>query len=584
MNNVEVDHHRCDVLVIGGGLAGTWAAIRARDFVDDVIVVEKAKVARSGQSTFAAGVMLAPRHDDDLDAWQREIVESGEYLNDQDWVSAMLHEQPDRIEELAAWGVPFERDADGAITRVVGRGHKTTRLLMFHGPEFMRVMREQALARDVRLVERVQIIDLLTDDGCLPTRGRVCGAIGINTRTGRLQVFQARAVVIATGGVQGKGRFFAGNLTGDGIGMAYRAGAELHGMEFAIAVGGWMFERKYFIQGMNMFQNKGALMINRHGQRYMEKYDPELIERANYQKLVLGISKEGYEGNGPLYMDMTHLQPADWEQFRRVLPQAMRIFDESGVEPWKQKVVFELPSSGFNSLVSGILNNTECETNVPGLFVSGQDGGFLGHGTYSVGGVNLALACVSGRRGGEFSGRYAACLPDAAPDAGQLRDLETNIYAPMKVKDGVAADSIDHRVQDLTHAAPYAHFKDETRIRHVLAGLDEIALSLPNLAAPDAHELVKVHEMRNFLLGCRLVYRAALERRESRGRHVRTDYPYRDDVNWLTRVVLRRDGDAAESEPEVSLRALPIYRWPVRPEPLGRQPSLIPMPQIKDGD
>ena len=173
---------------------------------------------------------------------------------------------------------------------------------------------------------------------------------------------------------------------------------------------------------------------------------------------------------------------------------------------------------------------------------------------------------------------------DAAPDAEQLRNLEASIYAPTRVKDGLAADSIDHRVQDLTHAAPYAHFKDADRIKKVLAGLDQIALSLPNLAAPDAHELVKVHEMRNFLLGCRLVYRAALERRESRGRHVRTDYPYRDDVNWLKRVVLKCAAGGADEEPDVSHRALPIYRWPVKPEPLKRQASLIPMPQIKDGD
>jgi succinate dehydrogenase/fumarate reductase flavoprotein subunit len=122
------------------------------------------------------------------------------------------------------------------------------------------------------------------------------------------------------------------------------------------------------------------------------------------------------------------------------------------------------------------------------------------------------------------------------------------------------------------------------RIKTVLGGLDEIAKSIPDLAAPDIHELVKVHEMRNFLLGYRLVYRAALERRESRGRHVRTDYPYRDDLNWLKRVVLRRAAHMAEPDPDVSLRALPIYRWPVRPEPLRRHPSLIPMPRIRKGD
>lgn len=177
-----------------------------------------------------------------------------------------------------------------------------------------------------------------------------------------------------------------------------------------------------------------------------------------------------------------------------------------------------------------------------------------------MGGVNLALACVSGRRGGEYSARYAAFTPRAKTRDDQLKALETGIYSPLAVKEGLAADTIDHQVQELIHAAPYAHFKNESRIQKVRAGLEEIAKLLPRLAAPDIHELVKVHEIRNFLLGSRLIYRAALERQESRGHHVRTDYPYRDDVDWLKRVILSCRENGNDGEPGVKLRPLPIYR------------------------
>ena len=130
-----------DVLVIGGGLAGTWAALRAADSTDKVILVDKARVSRSGCSSFAAGVMLCPMPGDNLKEWAEELVERGEYLCDQEWVELLLREQVERIKEMELWDMPFERDSEGKIIRIVGRAHIRTRILMFHGKKLMEEMR-----------------------------------------------------------------------------------------------------------------------------------------------------------------------------------------------------------------------------------------------------------------------------------------------------------------------------------------------------------------------------------------------------------------------------------------------------------
>jgi succinate dehydrogenase/fumarate reductase flavoprotein subunit len=343
-------------------------------------------------------------------------------------------------------------------------------------------------------------------------------------------------------------------------------------MEFAYGCGSWMFDRKYFAQGMNMFQGYGALLVNKLGERYMERYNPSLKERAGMAELVLAQSKESYEGRGPLYIDMTHLSQETWNRFRRVLPQPMRIFDESGIEPWKQKVVFEMPSTGFFALSSGILNNIFGETTLPGLYVAGQAGGFMAHGAYSVGDVNLALCCVGGRRAGEYASRYALLNKETGIDQNQIGALKKQVYAPLSIKDGVTPDEIDAKIQDLTHPALYAHFKSKKRINEVLAGINKIKKLLPKLGVPDYHELVKAHEMKNYLLCCELIYRAALERKESRGGLVREDYPYRDDINWLKRVILSCN---EEDRVHVKLQPIPIYRYKVKPDKLERKPTII---------
>ncbi len=144
-----------EILVVGGGLAGCWAALRAAKLGKKVILIDKATVGRSGAATFAAGVMLAPQADDDLRAWQKEIVERGDYLNDQEWVQVLLEDQIRRIEDLRRWGAPFEIEEGGSLARVIGRGHQVARILMFHGKKLMELMARLIAQEDrVELCER----------------------------------------------------------------------------------------------------------------------------------------------------------------------------------------------------------------------------------------------------------------------------------------------------------------------------------------------------------------------------------------------------------------------------------------------
>ncbi|MBI4317973.1 MAG: FAD-binding protein [Chloroflexi bacterium] len=564
---------KADVLVIGGGLAGTWAAVRAADFTDNVVLVDKAQVSRSGASTSAAGVMLAPMPGDDLQAWLEELVERGDFLADQDWVQVMLTDQIARIQEMESWGTDFEREADGSLARIVGRGHVNTRMLMFHGQKMMEMMRKQVLKKKVKLVERVAVTDLLTSDGLHPTQGKAVGAVGFDCRSGEPYVFEAKATVVSTGCIHPKrGGMYVDNINGDGHGMGFRAGADLIGVEFNTAghLQGW--GRRYWFACLNMIQNLGAKFVNARGERIMAKYDPALMERSLLSTLTQAFCKEVLEGRGPIYCDMRDFTPEGIARFRRVVPRAMLIFDKLGVD--LNKDVVEL--TPFNGVFGtcgdgGLWVNTYCESSIPGLYGAGGATKILPHGTYSVGGVNLAYCCVSGHRAGENAANYAKVFGQVPVQQDQAQALLDQTFAPLEREAGVRPDDVFDRVMETTVPAEYSTFKHEKRINKVLAQLEDIKGALTGLSAPNPHELVKAHEARNYVQCAELVFKAALERTESRGSHYREEYPYRDDDNWLKWIVLRRSNGGVD----VRLEHIPMYRYPVKPGTYGQKPHPV---------
>lgn len=563
----------CDVLIIGGGLAGCWAALRARDFVSQVVLVDKCKVARSGASTFAAGVMMAPTEEDDLEAWMKEIVEGEEYLVDQDWTSVVLRDQIERIKDMASWGDLFERDSKGKLVRTLGRGSLVAQRAMFFGYNLMSALRRQVAKKGVTLCEHIMVTDLLTSDGNHPTKGKVVGAVGFHRQTGERHIFKAPAVIVAAGGqAYTRGSYFSANLTGDAVGLGFRAGAELWNME-NMSSAGWFFERKYSVMGLNVFAAGGSIITNALGEEFLRKYEPKYGNRPRNVIINAGACKEGMEGRGPIYIDMRHFDRDTLDRMRRVLPIAMRVFDRAGIDLTKQKLVFDLPSSGMRG-TKGMRNNTYCETNLPGLYAAGVA---AGHPSGGAGGPT-AFCCVSGYRAGEYAAKYSAETGGISVNLKQATDLLAQAFAPLQRNEGLTADELLNMEQEIVCPGEVFMFKHERRLEKALAELQRLEEEgLPRVTAVDVHELVKANEARNWLLHDRLSLLSALERKESRGQHIREDYPYRDDQNWLKWIVVQRQADGIA----IRLEPIPIYRYPARPERYERLPCPVPPPKIE---
>ncbi len=331
--STEVKEIDTDVLVIGGGSAGLWAAIRASDFCPRVTLVDKGIVASSGISTFCH-VYAAPVPEEDLKPAMREIVERSAYLCDQTRLEILLRELGDRVRQMESWGVPFEKDSSGKLFTDKRMGQKVTTCVFVSGRELMLALRQHALTKGVDLVERVMVTDLLTSDGQHPTTGRVAGAVGFHTITGNLQIFKAKAVIISSGLVGAKLHIqYADGVTGDGQAMAFRAGAELSGMEMGSNPGFSLWGRKFATGGQAEYMRAGAKLVNNLGEEIIQKYAPDKKEPFLTRIQLCGAAaKEALEGRGPVYMDMRHFSQKDIELLRRILPSAMKAFDDAGID------------------------------------------------------------------------------------------------------------------------------------------------------------------------------------------------------------------------------------------------------------
>ncbi len=227
-----------DVLIIGGGFAGTWAALGASSHASNIVLVDKAYVSRSGaSSTMSGGVTTCPLESDDLDVWAKGIHCPWplHVLADYRWTKRVLLEgQVERVQQLSAWGVPITRDERGNIERFASRGMIDVRCMQYKPKKAMEALRRQVIERGVRILDRVHITDLITTDGEYPTRGSICGAFGFNTRSGRCLAIQAKRTIVASGPLAMKKQQRVDNDTGDGFAMAYRAGARLVDLEFSV--------------------------------------------------------------------------------------------------------------------------------------------------------------------------------------------------------------------------------------------------------------------------------------------------------------------------------------------------------------
>ncbi len=562
-----------DVLVVGTGSAGCRAALRASELGKQVVLVDKGALGRSGASPFTHG-MLAPVPSGAHRAWLEELVGQSQYLADQEWLEVILKEQGDRVKELLDWGVEFEKNADGTLRYVSARGQIVSKAINFNGLQMMDKLRDVVRKREIRVVERVMLIDLLTSDGEYPTRGQVVGAVGLNTLTGKIYVFKAKAIVLATGPFGTKchlGTYMDG-LTGEGQAAAFRAGAALTSMEFATHGAFNYIENRFRVIGQSKLQGLGARFINRLGERVMEKYDPQTLEQSTFALICQSLVKEVLEGRGPVYLDMRHFTEEQIDTLGRILPETMKSLVEAGIDI-RDKLVEVKPVANLASTGpgAGIRTGIRGETNVSGLFAAGNVSK-VPQGVANWGSIPQSYAFVSGYRAGESAAKFASLPQNVDIRSKQIEEIVYETEAPFRKKRGLKPDEIFHAINRIVNPAERFYFKSETRINKTLDELRGLQKELPGLYAGDVHELTKANEARNILLMAELVYLSALQRRESRGPHYREDYPFRDDKHWLKWIIAQRTSE----ETTVKAVPVPLDRYPLKPESL----EVVPHPVL----
>ncbi|MDP2916731.1 MAG: FAD-binding protein [Dehalococcoidia bacterium] len=536
-----------DVLVIGSGIAGLFAAVRAKDFVKDVTLVDKGQVGHTSQCYFALGghQVFLPGHD--MDAWVKEVMYFEDGLCEQDLVESVYRDTFDRVRDLERYGVRFIEGPDMGYRLLTTRGLEHIRKVypyprLAGGIKEIESLYIEAERLGVRCLSKLFIVSLLKQGDA------VIGAVGIDRRSGRFYIFKAGAVVIATGQCSFKGQYAAQLfLTGDGMIMALQAGAELKNMEFHTL---WLQPSRFVWEALGTAFPMGAVLLNAKGEAFMDRYCPVLKSEIDYNFQARAMAMEAREGRGPFRVDYGPIKPEDKQFLKadrhgwmalhidKLHSKGEKPFDE----PWEIMPVFWT--------VQGIYADINCRTHVPGLFVGGRvrsiDPGVT-MGSWSIG-----TATVLGYRAGEQAAKYAGSRSASSLNAGEVKALKSEIYSPLG-KEGIEPEEVLLEIQNAVFPWDITILKNEASLKRALSRIETIRDELlPHMGAADPHYLVELLEVKNMTLVAEAMLRASLMRTESRASHYREDYPTRDNENWLKWILVGYDGK------KMNLRTVPL--------------------------
>ncbi|WP_393971771.1 FAD-binding protein [Oxyplasma meridianum] len=538
---------KTDVLVIGAGGAGLRAAISAADAGLKTTVVSKSLIGKAHTVMAEGGIAASLGNVDPKDNWQvhfGDIMEEGVYLSNWRIAEILAKEVPERVFELEKWGALFDRTPDGRILQRAFGGHTYRRLCHVGdrtGLELIRTLQDQALHRDIDILDELYITKLVKDGD------RVTGAIGIKMNTGEFYALSAKAVVIATGGA-GKVYKVTSNSwesTGDGIKLAYEIGATLMDMEmFQFHPTGMVYPPG--VRGLLVTEGvrgEGGILLNNKMERYMLKYSPEkkeldardVVARANYAEIQAGRGTE----HGGVYLDITHKSP---QYIKEKLPHMyMQYLEFAGVDITKEKMEVA-PTIHYQ--MGGIRFDPEtCMSSVNGLFAAGEVACGL-HGANRLGGNSLADILVFGRRAGNSAAEFAKKESLVEIPEDEVQDQISSVLSFLKEK-GTNPYSI---MDQLTTAMSdnVGILRDEDHLNKGLEKILELKKQYASLGVPGGrrynHGLLACMELKSMLIVSEAIVRSALLRKESRGAHARTDYP-KKSKEWLKNIIINKDGE-----------------------------------------
>jgi succinate dehydrogenase / fumarate reductase flavoprotein subunit len=523
-----------NVLVIGGGFAGTFAALRAAELTDGVVLAEKAYVSRTGASVMSGGIHLCPLDGDDLDAWAHEFIVRGGYMGHQAWAKKLMESQRQRIKDYIAWDVPIIRDENGEIRRFLSRGMVDVRCMQWVPKGAMTVFRRLVEGRGATILDRICITDLLTEDGAWPTTTRVVGAMGFNVRDGRFAVIRAKQTVVCTGMLSTKAALNQiDNDSCDGTAMAYRAGAKLSDMEYTFGGTFTYVEKNFRLSSYNVALAHGATLINARGERFMEKYDPVRLERSELPLVIAAFMKELIDGRGPCYMDIRPCDDTFWVDLRKIGRGGAMLMSDKLPDPKIHPLLIE-PTWGLMSGDGrgGIAIDISCRTSMPGLLAAGGCAKNSAIGTHGSAGAPTAWAVNSGWWAGDTAGRASLEQPVPSIPSERLPELRAAVFAPLARTSSSTPSSLHARLAKYEEAMIDSMALTEKTLGARVAAVDQILADCEVTGAADLHDLMTLNEARSVAEVSRLIYVSALDRTESREQFYRVEYPYTDDDAW----------------------------------------------------
>jgi succinate dehydrogenase flavoprotein subunit len=580
-----MDLFTCDVLVVGGGGAGLRAAIVVAETHPGlrVAVISKVYPMRSHTVSAEGGAAAVIKAGDSLDEHAYDTISGGDWLCDQDAVEAFVREAPEEMLRLEHWGCPWSREPNGHIAVRPFGGMKIQRTWFAAdktGFHMLHTLFQTSLKYDaIQRYDEFFVTKLLVDEG------RCQGVVAIELNTGKIQAITAKAVILCTGGC---GKIFpfttnANIKNGDGMALAYRAGAPLKDMEFV----------QYHPTGLpftgilitEAARSEGGWLLNKEGYRYLQDYDlgkPEpkpvlrSMELGPRDRLSQAFVKEQEKGRtleGPyghyVHLDVRHLG-------EKVIDKKIPFVRElclkyMNIDPVKEMIPVR---PVVHYMMGGISTDIHGATPLPGLYAAGEAACVSINGANRLGSNSLTEILVFGARAGKAAAAFAAEQGEPNPSIlahahDELRRLEEKFLRKTGGRERIATLRAEMHEAMEESAGIYRTGATLEKAAEMLQGLQERFhnLTLDDRSYTFNTELTAALELSYMLDGAEAIVQSALKRRESRGSHQRTDYPKRDDKEFLGHSLAYR---AVDGPPRIEYLPVTITRWPPGQRVYGR--------------